>query len=153
VYVKRVLAAASIFGAVGLPISFLGATVACADPASETTVGASGQPLPTDPAADGRQNQNKQSSTSGDAGAILPSNIGDEIARGLSQLPPPNLSGLPAPQLNVPVNIGLPGLGLVPDLSVPIVLGGIAAPQLPAFQLPPIAPPQIAPPQFPPLPF
>ena len=140
------LVGASMVGAVWLPFAGMAAGVAGAEPAPGPALDASGQPLPVDAAAEDQQRADEQSNTTTDNGAILPANIGDEIARGLSNLPPPNLSGLPAPQLNVPVNIGLPGigLGLVPDLSVPIVLGGLAAPQLPAIApIQPLGPPQI----------
>ncbi len=152
-HLKRVLAGASIVGAVGLPVWWLAAGVAAAEPTPAPAVNAAVQPLP--PVED-RQHPEEQKANTATSGADAPasSNIADEIARGLSQLPPPDLSSLPAPQVNVPVSIGLPGigLGLVPDLSVPIVLGGIGAPTLPNLGgLPP--PPDLSklppPPQLP----
>jgi hypothetical protein len=152
-HLKRVLAGASIVGAVGLPLSWLAAGVAAAEPNPAPAVNAPGEPLPP---IENRQHQEerKANTTASDTEAPASSNIADEIARGLSQLPPPDLSSLPAPQVNVPVSIGLPGigLGLVPDLSVPIVLGGIGPPTLPNLGgLPP--PPDLSklppPPQLP----
>jgi hypothetical protein len=150
-HLKRVLAGASIVGAVGLPIGWLGAGVAAAEPDPAPEVNAAGQPLP--PVED-RQHQEDRKANTTATEAPASTTIADQIVSGLSHLPPPDLSSLPAPQVNVPVSIGLPGigLGLVPDLSVPIVLGGIGAPALPNLGgLPP--PPDLSklppPPQLP----
>jgi hypothetical protein len=135
-YYKRVLAGAAIAGAVGLPISYLGAGIASAQPDSAPSANAPGEPLPA--TKDQPHEQERKANT-----AATPSgDIADQIARGLSELPPPDLSSL-APQVTVPVSVGvgLPGvgLGLVPNLSVPIVLGGLAAPSLPSLGgLPPL---------------
>lgn len=140
-YFKRVLAGAAIVGAVGLPISYLGAGVASAQPDSAPSVNSPVEPLPV--TKDQQHEQERKTNTASNTAAATPSgDIADQIARGLSQLPPPDLSSL-APQVTVPVSVGvgLPGvgLGLVPNLSVPIVLGGLAAPSLPSLGgLPPL---------------
>lgn len=143
-YFRRVLAGTVIVGAMGLALSCLGAGIAGAEPDRGPARDTSGQPLPVSDQPTGEQ---RKTNSAAPSNAPAPStDIADEIVRNLSQLPPPDLSSL-APQVNVPVSVGLPGigLGLVPNLNVPIVLGGIGTPSLPSLpdlsKLPP--PPQL----------
>lgn len=147
-YLKRILMGASIVGAATLPLAWLGTGVAAADPPADGPSGCS-DAAQADPGGAGPQQCDPPpaSSASGSAGGS-----GFELPPGLSEQLNQAAGSLPSPvQVNVPVGISLPGVGL-PGLgiSVPLTLGGLG--QLPPPpQLPEIGPPQL--PALPQLPF
>jgi hypothetical protein len=135
VSVKRILVGASLIGAMSLPISWLAAGVAAADPAPGPALSASGEPLPVDPAAPPAQNQQQgheqkpaPASKGGGSGFQLPQGLSNQLNEAAANLPSPV-------QVSVPVGIGLPDIGLPGfGLSVPLVLGGASA--LPSVSVP-----------------
>lgn len=130
---KRILVGASIIGMVGLPTSLLAAGAASADPAPGPVLSASGQPVPVDP--DNQQSRDEQQpapapAPSGGGGFQLPQGLANQLNQAAANLPSPV-------SVDVPLSIGLPSVGL-PGLgvSVPLVLGGLAAPSVPSIGVP-----------------
>ena len=129
---KRILVGASIVGLSVLPVSWLGTAVASAQPSSCP------QPAPIDPAQQAAPCSEPPRDATGNDGLALSPGLSNQINQAVANLPSPVQVDVP---LNVGFGLGLPGIGL-PGLTVPVVLGGLAAPALP----------QIGPPQLPALP-
>jgi hypothetical protein len=135
VSVKRILVGASIIGLVGLPASLLAAGVAGADPAPGPALSASGEPLPVDPDNNQRNQDNQPAPAPAPSGGGAP---GFQLPQGLANQLNQAAANLPSPvSVDVPLSIGLPSVGL-PGLgvSVPLVLGGLAAPSVPSVSVP-----------------
>lgn len=117
---RRILAGASIIGALGLPASMLVLGVASAQPAPPP-----GEPVPAEPAPE------QQPAEPQPQAQPRPDSIGGiEVPPDLSRVIYQNSGNLPSPiEMNVPVAIGLPDLAL-PGIGMSVLPVGIHPPDI-----------------------